>query len=100
VLEGREATGVADWLRAHPSIKIVARDRAGAYSEAVETALPAAQQVSDRWHLLANLRDHVERMLQRLGPQMRQAAQQVVVDEATLGQQGGLGAADFWHGSV
>lgn len=88
VLEGREATGVADWLRAHPSIKIVARDRAGAYSEAVETALPAAQQVSDRWHLLANLRDHVERMLQRLGPQMRLAAQQVVVDEATLGQQG------------
>ena len=88
VLEGREATGVADWLRAHPSIQIVARDRADAYAEAVATALPAAQQVSDRWHLLANLRDNVERMLQRLGPQMRQAAQQVVVDETTQGQQG------------
>lgn len=88
VLEGREATGVAAWLRAHPTIKIVARDRAGAYSEAVQTALPAAQQVSDRWHLLTNLRDNVERMLQRLGPQMRQAAQQIVVAEATLGRQG------------
>lgn len=88
VFEGREATAVADWLRAHPTIKIVARDRAGAYSEAVETALPRAQQVSDRWHLLTNLRDNVERMLQRLGPQMRQAAQQVVVGEATLGRQG------------
>jgi transposase len=59
VLEGREATAVADWLRAHPTIKIVARNRAGAYSEAVETALPAALQVSDRWHLLTNLRDNV-----------------------------------------
>ena len=88
VFEGREATAVADWLRAHPTIKIVARDRAGAYSEAVETALPGARQVSDRWHLLSNLRDNVERMLQRLGPQMRQAAQQVVVGEATLGRQG------------
>jgi len=88
VLEGREATTVADWLRAHPTIKIVARDRAGAYSEAVETALPSAQQVSDRWHLLTNLRDNIERMLQRLGAQMRQAAQQVVVAEATLGRQG------------
>ena len=88
VLEGREATGVADWLRAHPTIKIVARDRAGAYSEAVETALPKAQQVSDRWHLLTNLRDNVERMLQRLGPQMRQAARQIVIGESTLGRQG------------
>ena len=79
---------MTDWLRAHPTIKIVARDRAGAYSEAVETALPAAHQVSDRWHLLTNLRDNVERMLQRLGPQMRQAAQQVVVGEAKLGRQG------------
>jgi hypothetical protein len=38
VFEGREATAVADWLRARPTIRIVARDRAGAYSEAVETA--------------------------------------------------------------
>ncbi|WP_049796590.1 transposase [Cupriavidus necator] len=52
-------------MRAHPSIEIVARDRAGAYSEAVDLALPAAQQVSDRWHLLSNLRDNVERLLAR-----------------------------------
>ena len=88
VFAGREATTVAAWLRDHPSIQIVARDRAGAYSDAVNTALPQAIQVSDRWHLLSNLRDNVERMLQRLGPQMRLAAQQVVVDGVTLGRQG------------
>ena len=58
-------------MRANPSIEIVARDRAGAYSEAAEIALPHAVQVCDRWHLLSNLRDNVERMLQRMGPQSR-----------------------------
>jgi hypothetical protein len=75
-------------MRANPSIEIIARDRAGAYSEAAEIALPQAEQVCDRWHLLSNLRDNVERMLQRMGPQMRQAAQRVVVTDATLGRQG------------
>jgi transposase len=88
VFEGRETMAVAAWLGDNPSITVVARDRAGAYSEAVETALPAARQISDRWHLLCNLRDNVERMLHRLGPQMRQAAQQVVMEGATLGRQG------------
>jgi hypothetical protein len=32
-------------MRAHPSIEIVPKDRAGAYSEAVDIALPAARQV-------------------------------------------------------
>jgi len=88
VFAGREAMVVADWLREHPTIQIVARDRAGAYSEAVEMALPAAKQVSDRWHLLGNLRESVERLLHRLGPQLRQAAQQVEVHGVQLGQQG------------
>ena len=36
VFAGREATTVTAWRREHPSIRIVARDRAGAYSEAVD----------------------------------------------------------------
>jgi len=88
VFEGRETMAVAAWLRDNPSISVVARDRAGAYSEAVEVALPRARQVADRWHLLCNLRDNVEKMLHRLGPQMRRAAEQVVVEGATLGRQG------------
>ncbi|KAF7963780.1 hypothetical protein AWV80_06000 [Cupriavidus sp. UYMU48A] len=84
---GREAQ-VAEWMRAHPSIEIVARDRAGAYPEAVDIALPVAKQASARWHLLSNLRDNVERLLYRLGPQLRQPAQQVDVSSVTLGWQG------------
>jgi transposase len=78
VLDGRESTSVAHWLQRHPSIKVVARDRAGAYSDAVQRVLPHAQQVADRWHLLANLRETVERLLLRHNPKLREAAQLVV----------------------
>ena len=96
VFAGREGTAVAAWMRAHPSIEIVASDRAGAYSEAVDIALPAARQASDRWHLLCNLRDNVERLLCRLGPQLRQAAQQVEVRGVTLGRQRELRRNSLW----
>ena len=71
-----------------PSIEIVARERAGAYSEAVDIALPAATQGSDRGHLLSNLRDNVERFLYRLGPRLRHAARQVELGGATLAGRG------------
>jgi transposase len=51
VIEGRTADVVEEWLRAHPGVEVVTRDGSGAYGEAVRSALPAAVQVSDRWHL-------------------------------------------------
>ena len=74
VLGGREATIVADWLGKHPTVKMVARDRAGAYSDAVQSANSSAQQIADRWHLLANLREAVERLLMRQATRLREAA--------------------------
>lgn len=74
VLGGREATIVAEWLEKHPTVEVVARDRAGAYSDAVQTAIPGAQQIADRWHLLTNLREAVERLLMRHATRVREAA--------------------------
>ena len=68
---------VADWLLRHPTVTVVARDRAGAYSDAVQSAAPAAQQVADRWHLLSNLREVVERLLMRQSAKLREAARLV-----------------------
>jgi transposase len=48
----REAATVIAWLKAHPEVEIVSRDRASAYAQAVKQAAPHAQQVADRWHLL------------------------------------------------
>ena len=42
------------WLRAHPEIGVVARDRSGGFAAAVSEAAPKAVQVADRWHLMEN----------------------------------------------
>ena len=41
--------------RQHPSIAVIARDRASIYTEAIAQGAPQAQQVADRWHLTQNL---------------------------------------------
>jgi transposase len=61
LLPNREAATVAAWLREHPSVEVVSRDRASAYSQAAREAVPDAMQVADRWHLLSNMRDALER---------------------------------------
>jgi transposase len=55
VLEDRFTETVADWLRAHPEVQIVARDRAEAYASGIRQGAPEATQVADRFHLFHNL---------------------------------------------
>ena len=59
------AEALATWLRAHPGITVVSRDRGGAYAEGVRQGAPTALQVADRFHLLKNCADVVERVLRR-----------------------------------
>jgi transposase len=63
VLLGREAQTLTEWLRAHPGIEVVSRDRAGAYAEGARQGAPEAIQVADRWHLLKNAGEMVMRVL-------------------------------------
>ncbi len=65
LLPNRNADTVAAWLKEHPSIELVTRDRSREYGLAITTGAPQAVQVLDRWHFLKNLREALERELQR-----------------------------------
>lgn len=61
LLPDRTADGLKRWLEAHPGIEVVARDRSTEYARGITEGAPEAVQVADRWHLLHNFRQLLER---------------------------------------
>jgi transposase len=55
LLSDRTAETLAVWLKQHPNIEVISRDRSHDYARAAREAVPKATQVADRWHLLHNI---------------------------------------------
>ena len=77
LLPERESEAVAQWLKAHPGVEIICRDRAEVYAEGAAQGAPNAVQVADRWHLAKNLGEALQRLLERHLPALRAAARQM-----------------------
>jgi len=65
LISSRDRKDVEAWLSTFPNIKIVSRDGSIIYRKAIESALPNALQISDRFHLLKNLTDYCSAFLKR-----------------------------------
>jgi transposase len=88
LLLDRDATSVAGWLRAHPSIEVVARNRAEVFADGARTGAPQAQQVLDRFHLLRNLSVALRAIVARHHATVRSVGCALVALEAEEAQVG------------
>ena len=57
VFDSRYGSEITRWIASHPEIRLVSRDGSQRYRRLIEAASPDIIQVSDRFHLMKNLRD-------------------------------------------
>ena len=68
VFDSRYGQEIIDWLKSHPEIKVVTRDGSQSYASIITAASSLIMQISDRFHLMHNLKkDAVEPIKALLG---------------------------------
>lgn len=82
LLDDSSSSTFAQWLQEHPGVEIICRDRGLEYIKGASVGAPQAIQVADRWHLMVNLRDAVERLLQEKPLCLRAAGEQAENDKS------------------
>ncbi len=77
LLADRSKSTIVPWLKEHPTIQIVARDRSKEFAAAITEALPKASHVADRWHLAKNLTEHLDKVVSARWKQLTKTGSQV-----------------------
>ncbi len=73
LLPERSADSVAAWLSAFPDVSVVTRDRSDLYADGATRGAPHARQIADRFHLIKNLGEALDRFLQHKRAAIKQA---------------------------
>jgi transposase len=72
VLADRDSATVEGWLRQHPEVELVIRDRGKDFTKAATIGAPQAQQVVDRFHMVRNLSEVLQEILGHCRAEIRQ----------------------------
>jgi transposase len=71
LLPDRTSATFAAWLRQHPEVDSISRDRGTDYAAATREAAPQARQIADRFHLVRNVVDMLILLLARCRAEIR-----------------------------
>jgi transposase len=76
LLPDRKAETLAEWLIQHPGVEVLSRDRSKAYRSGMTQGAPEAIQVADRFHLVKNVGETLEKVLGNYDAEMKAIEQQ------------------------
>lgn len=76
LLADRKAEILTEWLLHHPGVEVLSRDRSKVYRSGMNQGAPNALQVADRFHLVQNLAETLEKVLSGYSADLKAIEQQ------------------------
>ena len=73
LLPDASADSFAAWLKEHPSVELISRDRGTTFADGANRGAPQALQIADRWHVIHNLGEALEKVLARHHADLKRA---------------------------
>jgi transposase len=72
LLEDATAESFATWLEKHPTVEVISRDRGTTFADGANRGAPQALQIADRWHIIKNMGEVLEKVLARHHADLKQ----------------------------
>ena len=74
LLPDASADSFAAWLKEHPSVELISRDRGTTFADGATRGAPQALQIAVRWHIIHNLGEALEKVLARHHTDLKRAS--------------------------